>query len=297
MNVIVGGFALRFPLPHICASAVLLACGCAAHHVSVNAASVPQAPAVVSGAVRETLPNDYLRVGFLKPGMPVSSIARPGAIRGFATATSLFTPPLKVGELPYYSGIINDDSSDLVAMRCQPPHPEAVDAVLATWPNVFAAIVRDVPVDEGACSASQPEVRTQVACYAKGFHDSQSATVPGLLAHTFDYAGVLFDKDHTAQAKWLKDNYGIFPAFAGTGYSVKDSYYLDNDHPMTSQQILVKSISSEYVLKNVSLAEAGCRCIRVPPYAGRADDHLDPEFITRAGGEGSCVTIDHLPAK
>lgn len=288
---------MRFPLPHLCASVALLACGCAAHHVSVSAASAPQAPVIVSGVVRETPPNDYLRVGFLKPGTPVGSIARPGAIRGFATATPLFTPPLKVGELPYYSGIINDDASDLVAMRCQPPHPEAVDAVLATWPNVFAAIARDVPVGEGACSASPLDAKTQVACYAKGFSDPASATVPMSLAHTFDYAGVLFDADHALLAKWLRDNYGIFPAFAGTGYSVKDSYYLDSDHPMNSQQMLAKSISSEYILKNVSLAAAGCRCIRVPAYAGRADDRLDPDFISKAGGEGSCASVDRLSAK
>jgi hypothetical protein len=288
---------LRFLLPRLWASVVLLACGCAGHRVSVNAASTPPAPVVVSGAVREAPPNDYLRVGFLKPGTPVNSIARPGAVRGFATATPLFTPPLQVGKLPYYSGIINDDSSDLVAMRCQPPRPEAVDAVLATWPNVFSAIVRDVPVDNGACSASQPDVKIQVACYAKRFNDPPSATVPAALAHTFDYAGVLFDSDHAQLAKWLRDNYGIFPAFAGTGYSVKDSYYLDGDHPMTSQQMLVESISSEYILRNVSLTEAGCRCIRVPAYAGRADDRLDPDFIWKAGGEGSCAVVERLPAK
>jgi hypothetical protein len=107
---------------------------------------------------------------------------------------------------------------------------------------------------------------------------------------------MLFNADHAEMAKWLKDNYGIFPAFAGTGYSIRDSYFLDSQ-PMTSQQILVKSVSSEYILKNVSLAEAGCRCVRVPAYAGRAEDRLDPGFILKAGGEGSCATVDRLPAK
>lgn len=281
---------MRLALSFFSASILLLACGCATHRVSV-------APVVVSDDVRETLPNDYLRVGFLKPGTPVSSLSRPGAIRAFATATPLFMPPLRVAELPYYSGIINDDQSDLVAMRCRPPHPEAVDAVLATWPDVFLAIQSDVSISAGACSASQQDTRTQVACYARGFSDQASATVPDSLARTFDYAGVLFDASHTALAKWLRDNYGIFPAFAGTGYSVKDSYYLDHDHRMTSQQILAKSVSSEYILKNVPLADAGCRCISVAPYPGRSDDRLDPNFILQAGGDGSCKKVDRLKWK
>ena len=132
-----------------------------------------------------------------------------------------------------------------------------------------------------------------MACYAQAFTDPPATAVPLSLAHTFDYAAVLFDNAHTALAKWLKDNYGIFPAFAGSGYSIKDSYSL-NTEPMTSQQILVKSISSEYILKNVSLAEAGCRCISVAPYAGRAEAPLDPDFVAKAGGDGSCKAVDRL---
>jgi hypothetical protein len=106
---------------------------------------------------------------------------------------------------------------------------------------------------------------------------------------------VLYDGQHATQATWLQSNYGIFAAFAGTGYSVKDSYYLDKQ-PMTAQQILAKSISSEYILKNVSLADAGCRCISVAPYDGRSADPLDPEFIEQAGGAGECKTVPKLLA-
>jgi len=88
-----------------------------------------------------------------------------------------------------------------------------------------------------------------------------------------------------ALAKWLQDNYGIYPALSGMGSSVKDSGSLSGQ-PMTSQQILVKSISSENLLKNVSLAGAGCRCISVAMYPNRSSDYLDPDFIARAGGDG-----------
>src|SRR6202012_5898075 len=125
------------------------------------------------------------------------------------------------------------------------------------------------------------------------FSDPPATVVPIALAQVFSYAGVLYDAQHASMAKWLQDNYGIFPAFSGSGYSVKDSYSLSSE-PMSSQQILVKSVSSEYILKNVSLSEAGCRCISVPPYSGRSSDRLDPDFIRQAGGDGMCKSVDRL---
>jgi hypothetical protein len=79
------------------------------------------------------------------------------------------------------------------------------------------------------------------------------------------------------------------------GYSVKDSYSIDKQ-PMSSQEMLVKSVSSEYILKNVRLAEAGCRCIWVEPYAGRSNDPLDPNYISQMGGDGVCKAVDRLAA-
>lgn len=272
-----------------CMALAFVISGCAVHRTG----AVLTAPVVVSGTVREALPNDYLRVSFLSAGTAVTSLSRPGALRAFTTATPLYSPLLKLADMPYYSGLVNDDKNVLVAMRCRPPHPETVDAVLATWPNVFLAIQRDVRFDPGSCSAAPPDTATQMACFAKAFTDPPATAVPTSLAHTFNYAGTLFDADHTTLAKWLQSNYGIYPAFAGTGYSVKNSYSLSTQ-PMTSQQILVKSISSEYILKNVSLADAGCRCISVAPYPGRANDALDPDFIAQAGGDGTCKSVDRL---
>src|SRR5580692_2516306 len=104
------------------AAAGLCASGCAAHQTPV--AVVPTAPPVVTaGAVREALPNDYLRVSFLPAGVQVASLSRPGAIRAFATATPLYVPPMRLKDLPYYSGLVNNDAQVLVAMRCRPPQP------------------------------------------------------------------------------------------------------------------------------------------------------------------------------
>jgi len=250
-------------------------------------------PVVVADTVRETQPDDYLRVSFLPASVKVTSLSRPGALRAFATATPLFSPPLKLEELPSYSGLANDDNNVLVAMRCRPRHPEAVDALLATWPNVFLAIQRDVPLDPGVCTAGPTNTGAQAACFAKAFSDPPTTVVPTSLAHTFSYAGILYDGNHAALAQWLQDNYGFFPAFSGIGYSVKDSYSLSSQ-PMTSQQILVKSVSSEYILKNVSLSDADCRCISVALYPGRSGDRLDPDFVAQAGGDGVCRPVGRL---
>jgi hypothetical protein len=282
---------MRFALSLACAAVTLLTCGCAAHRVSAVMAVPP--PVVAADRAREALPNDYLRVSFLSPGTKVTSLSRPGALRAFATATPLYSPPLKLEELPYYSGLVNDDKNVLVAMRCRPPHPETVDALLATWPNVFLAIQRDVPLNPDACAAQPSDAATQAACFAKAFNDPPATAVPTALAHTFSYAGILYDSDHAALAKWLQDNYGIFPAFSGMGYSVKDSYSLSSQ-PMTSQQILVKSVSPEYILKNASLSDAGCRCISVAPYPGRSSDRLDPDFVAQEGGDGVCRSVERL---
>jgi hypothetical protein len=141
------------------------------------------------------------------------------------------------------------------------------------------------------------DAATQIACFAKAFSDPSVTEVPSALAHTFGYAAKLYDDPKLKPlADWLKNNYGIYPAFSGMGYSVKDSYSIDKQ-PMSSQEMLVKSISSEYILKNVTLAEAGCRCISVAPYPGRSNDPVDPDFISQTGGDGTCKAVDRLAAR
>ena len=252
-------------------------------------------PARITDELRENTPNDFLRVTFVSAGVSVTTLARPGALRAFATATAFYLPPLPLKEFPLYSGLVNDDSKTLVALRCRPAHPETVDAVLATWPNLFHAIERDVHHDPAECSAagaaSDPEL--QAFCFAHAYSDPSGSTVPTTLAAAFDYSAQAFDAQHTQLAGWLRSQYGVFAAFSGLGFSIKDSYYLDTQ-PMNATQLLAKSVSPEYVLKNVSLKEAGCSCISVAPYPGRGDDRLDPEFIRKAGGDGECKVVKSL---
>ena len=248
---------------------------------------------LVTDHVREATPDDFMRVTFVPAGVSVTTLSRPGSLRAFATATEVYDPPLKLKDFPAYSGLINDDTKTLIAMRCQPPQPEKVNALLATWPNVFTAIQRDLALDPKKCDGPATDDDTRAFCFARQYTDTPGDTVPISLAHTFSFAAQAFAADSTLAA-WLKTKYGIFPAFSGLGFSVKDSYYLDAQHPMDAQEILVKSISPEYILKNTSLKEAGCSCISVAPYPGRSEDLLDPEFIHKHGGEGECKPVEKL---
>ena len=248
---------------------------------------------LVTDHVREATPDDFLRVTFVPTGVSVTTLSRPGSLRAFATATEVYDPPLKLKDFPAYSGLVNDDTKTLVAMRCQPPQPEKVDALLATWPNVFTAIQRDLALDPKKCDGTATDDDTRAFCFAHQYTDTSGDTVPISLAHTFSFAAQAFAA-YSPLAAWLKTKYGIFPAFSGLGFSVKDSYYLDAQHPIDAQEILVKSISPEYILKNTSLKDAGCSCISVAPYPGRSEDLLDPEFIHKHGGEGECKPVEKL---
>ena len=64
--------------------------------------------------------------------------------------------------------------------------------------------------------------------------------------------------------------------------------------PMLGADVLRRSVVPEYLLKNVTLGEAGCLCIAVPPYSGREAAPLDPEQISREGGLGTCVDVAQL---
>jgi len=248
---------------------------------------------LVTDHVREATPDDFMRVTFVPAGVSVTTLSRPGSLRAFATATEVYDPPLKLKDFPAYSGLVNDDTKTLIAMRCQPLQPEKIDALLATWPNVFTAIQRDLALDPKKCDGTATDDDTRAFCFAHQYTDTPGDTVPISLAHTFSFAAQAFAA-YSPLAAWLKTKYGIFPAFSGLGFSVKDSYYLDAQHPMDAQEILVKSISPEYILKNTSLKDAGCSCISVAPYPGRSEDLLDPEFIHKHGGEGVCKPVEKL---
>ncbi len=180
--------------------------------------------------------------------------------------------------------------------RCSGPGRDALPAAAARESRRRAGhLAQCLPGHPAGCPGRRGCLRrafggtaTQMACYAKAFSDRPAPPCPCRSPTCSATPARYTTLQHAALANWLQENYGIFPAFAGSGYSVKDSYSLSTE-PMTAQQVLVKSVSSEYILKNVSLPDAGCRCISVAPYTGRSNDPLDPDFIAKAGGDGVCT--------
>ena len=221
-------------------------------------------------------------VGF--SGDPVTSLGRSGALRAFMTATSFFQPALPLGQTATYPGLEEQPAQDLVVLRCIPPEREKVDAILATWPNVFAAVQRDLGSQGFTCPYTGDSADHEIYCIAKQFDDTPSGVVVTTLANVLATANTLFDPAHPELARWLKTYYGIYPPFSGLGFSVKDSYRLSSSNPTTSAEVLQKSVVPEYLLANVSLSDAGCRCIRVAPYEGRDQANLEPDFVWNKGG-------------
>src|SRR6266702_2079443 len=78
----------------VLSSLVLILTGCSAHKTATVTSTKMLAPADATRLVRESLPNDYLRVIYVPVGAKVKSLSKPGSLRAFATASQLFSPPL-----------------------------------------------------------------------------------------------------------------------------------------------------------------------------------------------------------
>ena len=108
-------FVAKIWLCCVFAALLVLSVNCSAQ-ASHEAKKAAKDPARITDALREETPNDFLRVTFVSAGTSVTSLARPGALRAFATATAFYLPPLPLKEFPLYSGLVNDDTKTLVAL-------------------------------------------------------------------------------------------------------------------------------------------------------------------------------------
>jgi len=86
--------------------------------------------------------------------------------------------------------------------------------------------------------------------------------------------------------------FGLFTAFTGLGYAAAGTGFSPSfDLAQAAQAMIIP----DFVLKNVTLAEAGCFCIEVPSTVrNREQRKLDPRFILRNSGDGSCVRVNRL---
>ena len=118
-----------------------------------RAEAVSPPPALVTDQTRDSDPhtgfaltNDFERIFYPKDTEAVVRIGRDNGVqkRAFLSATVMYQPPLTVEEIVHYVGADPNPTRDMVAMRCRPLDPAKVEPILATWPNVFKAVVADL---------------------------------------------------------------------------------------------------------------------------------------------------------
>ena len=250
--------------------------------------------------------NDFERIIYVSPTQSVTSIGRNNNVqkRAFMSATIYYEPAMRVQDVVRYVGSDTNSAYDLVAMRCRPRDPTKTQARLATWPNVFKALVDDLEYTSTACPAAAGDtVDKKVYCAAASFSDQSDTQVPLTLAATVNAAVALWQltggafqpTGSTTGANVLYDLYGIGYGFSGLGFSVKNSYLSGHNVSLTSAQALAQSVVPEYLVMNVTLADAGCRCIRVKPYSNRDQRFIDWNRVLEVGSEDSCTVLHHLP--
>ncbi len=251
--------------------------------------------------------DDFLRAVWVPPGTAVTYLGRNDQyvknLRAFFTATSFVRPSVSVDQYVSLVGNVFQTQQDLVLMRCRPSSAQrqSLAPILATWPNVFDAIVSDF-----AGSYSCPPVPTDgnnlIYCaaldYQTNYRDVAQTVFPAALQDMLDIAGPLESNSTAASA--LKTSYGIYRQFTGLGFTVDTS---GGTPSMTAAVMLRYSVVPEYLLNNLSLADAGCRCIQVPTYGNRKNPDLrhgapvDPNYIWQRGklaADGACRQIKRL---
>ena len=262
-------------------------------------AAAPSVAAVVDAAHDPLLEMDFFRISYVPADTAVDHTTRPDALRAFFGASRYFLPPMPLATMAKYPGLTSIDPRKLVAIRCKPADPTKVQPMLATWPNVFQAITADLasqkltcpPPGGGGAADAEKETTNKIYCAAQSFNDTPGANATTILSDAMKAATDVF-ADPKAK-DWLIKNYGIYPAFSGLGLSVKDSYTLDQQN-MNAAMMLQNSITPEYLLRNTTLEQAGCRCIAVPYYPERNRDLMDLDFVWQQGGQGSCTEVKRL---
>jgi hypothetical protein len=238
---------------------------------------------------------DFLRFTF--GNFDPVTLAAPTARRTFATYTAFFEPPLPLAQAVRYPGLEPVEDASFIAFRCKEPDLALLQPVLAKWPEVFNAILLDLgpkytcPPPSVPDPVAQNASENEILCIVEGFDNDPMRTASQVLEKIYDTAAIITDR-MMLQAT-LQAEYGIAVGFSGLGLSVKGSG-APSFFPTIGETVLDNAIIPEYLVQNVAFGAAGCRCIKVPPYAGRDLDPVDPDFIWEAGGAPRCNTVDRL---
>ncbi|MGD9764458.1 MAG: hypothetical protein AB7V27_12140 [Candidatus Binatia bacterium] len=233
--------------------------------------------------------NDFLRLVYLPHGVePSGRLGAPSAVRVFAGAAAMFDPPLPLVDVADFFGIADDPDRELLVMRCRPDTAAALDACLASWPETFRVIELDLG-SRFTCPPQPGSAENALLCLARTFADPPEPEATLALLGAFTVGSEMVADAQLAGV--LRQRYGIFPSFSGLGLSVRGS---GSGAPLTATEALRKAVVTEYLLLNATLADGGCRCIRVAPYAGRTGALLDIDFVERRGALGSCRPVERL---
>jgi hypothetical protein len=270
------------------AAIALLAVGCG-NGDDDNPVAPEAAALIVDRALDADRTADFLRVIFLPASVEATTLGAPSAVRVFVASSTYFIPALALAEVADFLGVPDAAELDLIGLRCQPDQPNALDVRLAIWPQVFAIIQGDLG---GGFSCPPPPgapPENAVYCLAVAYTDDAGTVVTRPLATALEFGAELLENPDSAAI--VRRRYGIFPAFTGLGLTVRGSAAGPR---LTAAEALHATVSPEYLVRNVTLAEGACRCIRVAPYAGRSMDPFDPELIRRHGGLGVCRSVPKL---
>jgi len=269
------------------ATLAVLAAGCA------DSTSWPQptteAPATITDRSRDATDTaDFLRLLFVPSGVVPDRLGLPAALRVFATAAPFFEPALAAAVTADYPGLVYRADQDLVALRCSPPTDGGIDPVLASWPQTLKAIVADLG-GSYSCPPAEGSPENEVYCIASEYVDTADTVVSATIGRALAVGMLLFETPERADV--VRRRFGMYPAFSGLGFAVKGT---GDGAAITAEAALRRSVVPEYLLRNATLADAGCYCLIVPPYDGRDAAPLDPAFVAQAGGFGSCKSVPRL---
>jgi hypothetical protein len=257
---------------------------------SVGSIFNQQSPAVVTDQSRNPLiDDDFLRLIYVPHGLQVTTLGKPSQTRTFFGNSRFYSPPITPAQIADYAGGLTNPASDMVAMRCQPANTDEIDPELAIWPNVAKFLADDLPP---AASCPGSSTSDQAWCLAKAFDDTPNQPLILSLYNAISFGKDVFSINNFDGGNLLFDYYGIGSGHSGLGFVVKGSANVS----LTAAQTLQNSVVPEYLLKNVTLAEADCRCVQVPSYNGRDATPLSPTFIWNQGRltNGACRTVKRI---
>ena len=259
----------------------------------------PVAPAIANQDARSTaVTTDFLRLLYVPTALPApTNLGLPPKKRVFLQASQFLVPPLTVLQDITFPGLTDVPDQILYAIRCQPAAGSGAAPILATWPNVFQAIIEDFATDHFACPAPPGATgENQAYCDAQGYGDTPHEYADQALLDALNIGLELFQiqiptpPPPTRTTAFPTRYYAAYPAFTGLGYAVSGS---GDSHLLTATDVDLNMVVPEYLLKNVSLTQANCHCIGVAPTPNpktRLEAPLDMNVIWDEGDE-SCPLV------